>query len=75
MLAQRLSESEAEKLKLKEVQQLLEAERERSSVLGRRVSEAEQQAQQATRRLEEIAKKLGEVALFASQLGTGSKQP
>jgi len=31
-------------------------------------------AQQATRRFEEMAKKLGEIAGLASQLGSGSKR-
>lgn len=73
-LTRRLSESESRGAKAKEVQQLLEAERERNAVLARRVSETEQAAQQATKRFEEMAKKLGEIAGLASQLGNGSKR-
>ena len=60
--------------KAKEVQQLLETERERNAVLARRVSETEMAAQQATKRFEEMAKKLGEIAGLASQLGNMSKR-
>jgi len=60
--------------KAKEIQQLLEAERERNAVLARRVSDTEMAAQQATKRFEEMAKKLGEIAGLASQLGGGSKR-
>ena len=38
-------------------------------MLARRVSETEMAAQQATRRFEEMAKKLGEIGGLASQLG------
>ncbi|HEV2173904.1 MAG TPA: response regulator [Nitrospira sp.] len=73
-LTRRLSETESGGSKAKEVQQLLETERERNAVLARRVSETEQAAQQATKRFEEMAKKLGEIAGLASQLGNGSKR-
>jgi len=73
-LTRRLSETESGGGKAKEVQQLLETERERNAVLARRVSETEQAAQQATKRFEEMAKKLGEIAGLASQLGNGSKR-
>ena len=73
-LTRRLSETESGGAKAKEVQQLLETERERNAVLARRVSETEQAAQQATKRFEEMAKKLGEIAGLASQLGNGPKR-
>jgi len=43
-------------------------------VLARRVTEAEQATVLATRRLEEMAKKLGEIAGLASQLGNGARR-
>lgn len=73
-LTRRLSETEGGGGKTKEIQQLLETERERNAVLARRVSETEQAAHQATKRFEEMAKKLGEIAGLASQLGNGSKR-
>jgi Trp operon repressor len=69
-----LAETESSGGKAKEVLQLLETERERNAVLARRVSETELAAQQATKRFEEMAKKLGEIAGLASQLGGGSKR-
>jgi uncharacterized protein YeaO (DUF488 family) len=73
-LTRRLADTESSGGKAKEVQQLLETERERNAVLARRVSETEMAAQQATKRFEEMAKKLGEIAGLASQLGGGSKR-
>ena len=69
-----MADTENSGCKAKEVQQLLETERERNAVLARRVSETEMAAQQATKRFEEMAKKLGEIAGLASQLGGGSKR-
>lgn len=54
-----------------ELEALLEAERERNAVLVKRVSETEQVAVSATKRLEEMVRKLGEIAGLASQLGKG----
>lgn len=54
-----------------ELEALLEAERERNAVLVNRVSETEQVAVSATKRLEEMLRKLGEIAGLASQLGKG----
>ena len=73
-LTHRLAESERGSAKTKEVEQLLETERERNAVLAHRVSETEVAAQQATKRFEEMAKKLGEIAGLASQLGNGAKR-
>jgi CheY-like chemotaxis protein len=73
-LTRRLSENEGGGTRTKEVQQLLDTERERNALLARRVAETEQAAQQATKRFEEMAKKLGEIAGLASQLGNASKR-
>lgn len=54
-----------------ELEALLEAERERNAVLVNRVSETEQVAVGATKRLEEMVRKLGEIAGLASQFGKG----
>jgi hypothetical protein len=53
---------------------LLQTERDRNAVLARRVTEAEQATIQATKRFEEMAKKLGEIAGLASQLGNGARR-
>ena len=42
--------------------------------LMKRVSESEQAAEQATKRFEEMAIKLGEIAGLASQLGNGKRR-
>jgi len=52
-----------------ELEALLETERERNAVLVNRVSETEQVAVSATKRLEEMVRKLGEIAGLASQFG------
>ncbi len=54
-----------------ELEALLEAERERNAVLVNRVSDTEQVAVSATKRLEEMVRKLGEIAGLASQFGKG----
>ncbi len=48
-------------------------ERERSMQLMKRVTEAEHVADQSTRRFEDMARKLGEIAGLASQLGNGKR--
>jgi hypothetical protein len=60
--------------KARELEGLLQTERDRNAVLTRHVSETEQSAQQATKRFEEMAKKLGEIAGLASQLGSGTRR-
>lgn len=50
---------------------LLATERDRNAVLTRRVSESEQSAEQSMKRFEDMARKLGEIAGLASQLGGG----
>ncbi|MDH5639826.1 MAG: response regulator [Nitrospira sp.] len=58
--------------KVQELEALLSTERDRNAVLARRVSETEQVAVNATKRFEEMARKLGEIASLASQLGKGT---
>lgn len=51
----------------------LAEERERSSQLMKRATEAEHLAEQSNRRFEDMARKLGEIAGLASQLGNGKR--
>jgi CheY-like chemotaxis protein len=74
-LGVRLSEAQRASQKVQEIETLLLAERERNSLLARRVFEAEQVSGLATKRFEEVAAKLGEIAGWASQLGSGKRQP
>jgi DNA-binding response OmpR family regulator len=74
-IAERLSEAEQASRKSLEFETLLQTERERNSLLARRVSETEQAAEQGTKRFEELATKLGEIAGLASQLGSGKRRP
>lgn len=55
--------------KAQECEVLLAAERDRNALLARRVSESEQIAEQSSKRFEDMARKLGEIAGLASQLG------
>jgi CheY-like chemotaxis protein len=71
----RLIEAQRASQKVQEIETLLLAERERNSLLARRVFEAEQASGLATKRFEEVAVKLGEIAGWASQLGSGKRQP
>jgi CheY-like chemotaxis protein len=73
-LALRLTEAERASHKVSESDGLLRTERERNGLLVKRVSEAEHAAEQATKRLEEMAIKLGEIAGLASQLGNGKRR-
>ncbi|MGH7217587.1 MAG: response regulator [Nitrospiraceae bacterium] len=73
-LAVRLSESEHTSQKGSESDALLQTERERNGLLVKRVSEAEQATEQANKRFEEMAIKLGEIAGLASQLGSGKRR-
>jgi len=57
--------------KVHKLEALLVAEREQNAALVHRVSEIEQVAVNATKRFEEMARKLGEIAGLASQLGKG----
>ncbi len=74
-LGGRLHEVERALQKAQEFESLLLAERERNGLLARRVSDAEQASGLATKRFEEVATKLGEIAGWASQLGNGKRQP
>lgn len=71
----RLTEALPASQKVQEIEALFQAERERNSLLARRVFEAEQASGLATKRFEEVAAKLGEIAGWASQLGSGKRQP
>jgi DNA-binding response OmpR family regulator len=73
-LMARLSEAERIQAKVQESEALLQTERDRNAVLARRVAEAEQATIQANKRFEEMAKKLGEIAGLASQLGNGARR-
>lgn len=57
--------------RVRELDRILAAERERNAVLLRRVTESDQVALNATKRLEEMVRKLGEIAGLASQFGKG----
>jgi len=74
-LGVRLSEAQRLSERAQECETLFQAERERNSLLARRVFEAEQASGLATKRFEEVAVKLGEIAGWASQLGSGKRQP
>ena len=74
-LAVRVSEAEHAVQKAQEFEALLQTERERNSLLARRVSETEHASDLATKRFEEMATKLGEIAGLASQLGSGKQRP
>ena len=69
-----LHELERVATRVQEMEGLLTAERDRNGMLARRVTEAEQAAENATKRLEEMARKLSEIAVLASQLGNGKGQ-
>ena len=72
--AARVSEAERTSQKSQEIARLLQAEQERNSQMAKHVSETEQAAEQANKRFEEIATKLGEIAGLASQLGSGKQR-
>jgi chromosome segregation ATPase len=71
-IASRLNELERTAGKVQEMEALLAAERDRNELLARRISETEQAAANATKRFEDMARKLGEIAGLASQLGSGN---
>ncbi|NGZ59258.1 MAG: hypothetical protein CV081_01980 [Nitrospira sp. LK265] len=66
-----LQELERVTTRVQEMEGVLTAERDRNGMLARQVVEAEQAAEGATKRLEEMARKLSEIAGLASQLGHG----
>lgn len=67
----RIRELEKIAVKVQELESEVAAERERNAVLARRVAESEQSAEQSNKRFEDMARKLGEIAGLASQLGSG----
>lgn len=67
----RLQEMEKIEVNVQELEALLVAERERNEALSQRVLETEQAAENATKRFEEMARKLSEIAGLAAQLGSG----
>lgn len=73
-IARRLQELEKAAMKVQEIEALLATERDRNGLLARRVSETEQAAESATKRFEDMARKLGEIAGLASKLGNGKGQ-
>ena len=69
--AERIQVLERAAARVPELEGLLTSESERNEVLQQRVVEAEQSAESATKRFEELVRKLGEIAGLASQLGSG----
>lgn len=59
--------------RVQELELELGAEQEHSMQLTKRAADAEQTADQSTRRFEDLARKLGEIAGLASQLGNGKR--
>ena len=72
---QQREQLEASASKAQELEVLLATEREHNGLLARRVSEAEVATKNATKRFEDMAKKLSEIAVLASQLGNAKVQP
>ena len=70
-IAWRLQELEKAAMKVQQIEGLLATERDRNRLLTHRVSETEQAAENATKRFEDMVRKLGEIAGLASQLGIG----
>lgn len=68
-LSQRVAQLEQAMARVKELERAVMSEQERANQSTQRASEAEQVAQQANRRLEDMAHKLAEIAGLASQLG------
>ena len=72
LIAARTQGAEQASAEVQKLEALLVSERERNAALVHRVSEAEMVAMNATKRFEEMARKLGEIAGLASQLGKGT---
>ena len=72
--AERMQELERSAARVQELEGLLNSESQRTGVLQQRVLDAEQSAESATKRFEEMVRKLGEIAGLASQLGSGRGQ-
>lgn len=71
-LADQLKELEHTVLRARELDSALNEERQRASQLATRATDAERTAEQANRRLEDMARKLAEIAGLASKLGSGT---
>lgn len=72
--AARIQALEKSAVRIQELEGLLASERDRTGVLTQRMMDAEQSAENATKRFEDIVRKLGEIAGLASQLGSGKGQ-
>jgi CheY-like chemotaxis protein len=72
LIAARTQGAEQASAEVQKLEALLVSERERNAALVHRVSESEMAAMNATKRFEEMARKLGEIAGLASQLGKGT---
>lgn len=70
---QQVTELEQAVNRARELDAVLAGERERSTQLAKRATEAEQLANQSNRRLEDMARKLAEIAGLASQLGNSHR--
>jgi CheY-like chemotaxis protein len=73
ILVQQVTEFEQAVSRARELDTVLAGERERSTQLAKRATEAEQLADQSNRRLEDMARKLAEIAGLASQLGNSAR--
>ncbi len=71
-LSRRVEETEPAVVRVKELEAQLAAEQERVEQATKRATEAELAAQQATKRLEDMARKLAEIAGLASKLAHGT---
>jgi CheY-like chemotaxis protein len=72
LIAARTQGADQASAEVQKLEALLVSERERNAALVHRVSESEMAAMNATKRFEEMARKLGEIAGLASQLGKGT---
>jgi CheY-like chemotaxis protein len=73
-LSRRVVEAESTAGRVKELEALLATERGRVEQAMKRASDSELAAQQANKRLEDMARKLAEIAGLASQLGNGKSK-
>ncbi len=72
-LRAQFKQMEGKAQRVQELELELGAEQEHSMQLAKRAADAEQTAEQSTRRFEDLARKLGEIAGLASQLGNGKR--
>lgn len=72
LLAQ-CKQMEEKAARVQDLEQELSAEQDHSIQLTKRVADAESMAEQSTRRFEDLARKLGEIAGLASQLGNAKR--